>query len=46
MPSAFASTGELADFPKIDTCPLSGMSTPEMTLASVLLPDPLPPMIA
>ncbi len=46
MPIRRASTGEVADLPRMETWPLSGSSTPEITLASVLLPEPLPPMIA
>ena len=46
MPSARASAGVVAERPRIDTWPLSGISTPEITLAIVLLPEPLPPTIA
>ena len=38
--------GDVATLPRMETCPESGISTPEITLASVLLPDPLPPMMA
>ena len=38
--------GELGECPIIETFPLSNGRTPEITLAKVLLPHPLPPTIA
>ena len=46
MPILCASIGELGECPIIDTLPLSNGRTPEITLAKVLFPQPLPPTIA
>ena len=46
MPMSFASEGEFADLPKIDICPESGKSTPDITFARVDFPEPFPPIIA
>ena len=46
MPTWRASCGEVGVWPKTSTWPLSGGSTPDSTLASVLLPQPLPPTMA
>jgi hypothetical protein len=46
MPRSFASDGEFADLPKIETCPESGRITPDITFARVDFPEPFPPIIA
>ena len=45
-PASLASRGVEGAWPSTETWPLSIGSTPEMTLASVLLPQPLPPTMA